>query len=309
VPEPVTVRVPAKVNLSLQIKSKRPDGFHELNTVFQAVSLYDDVTATPAEGLSIAVTGEGSAELPLDRSNLALRAAALLAERAGVNAGVHLTLGKRIPVAGGLAGGSADAAGALVACDALWDTGLDREALLELAAEIGSDVPFALHGGTALGTGRGEYLAEVLARGSYHWVIAFAHGGLATSKVYRKFDELGGRTGPGPEEVIAALRSGDAVALGAALSNDLQPAALALWPALARVLDAGRDDGALASTVSGSGPSVALLARDSDHATALAARLAGQGVCRTVRRAYGPVGGARLVDGPEPAGSTPVGIR
>lgn len=298
-PEPVTVRVPAKINLSLQVGARRADGYHELATVFQAVSLYDEVTATPATRLSVHVRGDQVAGVPAGADNLAHRAAMLLARHTGVGAGAELEIVKGIPVAGGMAGGSADAAGALVALDVLWGTGCDRAELTKLAARLGSDVPFALHGGTALGTGRGELLTEVLARGSYHWVLALADGGLPTPDVYAAFDASGAGPGPGPEPVLAALRRGDAEALGAALSNDLQPAALALRPVLRRVLAAGEELGALGGLVSGSGPTVALLARDRSSAASLAAELSGLGVCRAVRVARGPVAGARIAD---PAG-------
>jgi 4-diphosphocytidyl-2-C-methyl-D-erythritol kinase len=303
----VTVRVPAKLNLALSVGPRRGDGYHDLTTVFQAVALYDEVTATPATRLSVRVRGEQAAEVPSGPGNLAHRAAMLLARHTGTPAGAVLDIVKGIPVAGGMAGGSADAAGALVALDALWGTGCERSELVALAARLGSDVPFALHGGTALGTGRGELLTEVLARGSYHWVLALASGGLATPEVYEAFDRLSGSgsgsgggagagVGAGPEPVLAALRSGDAAALGAALHNDLQPAALALRPALRRVLAAGEELGALGGLVSGSGPTVALLAADRTGAAELAAQLAGYGVCRTVRVAHGPVAGARIVD-------------
>jgi 4-diphosphocytidyl-2-C-methyl-D-erythritol kinase len=292
----VTVRVPAKINLALQVGDRRPDGYHDLATVFQAVSLYDDVTATPATGISVTVTGEGAADVPTGPQNLAYRAAQLLASRAGALGGVALEIIKGIPVAGGMAGGSADAAAALVACDALWGSDSDRSELSELALTLGSDVPFLLRGGTALGTGRGELLTDVLTRGTYHWVLALAEGGLGTPAVYAAFDELGAKTGPGPEPVIAALRSGRPADLAGVLTNDLQPAAISLRPALRRVLDTGRDIGALAGIVSGSGPTVAFLASDAPHATRLAAELAGLGVARAVRKAHGPVHGARITE-------------
>jgi 4-diphosphocytidyl-2-C-methyl-D-erythritol kinase len=296
----VTVRVPAKINLALQVGPTRSDGFHELATVFQAVSLYDEVTATPANGISVRTTGDDSASVPDDSTNLAYRAAQLLATELGTANGVGVVLDilKGIPVAGGMAGGSADAAAALVACDALWGTERDRSELSLIAAMLGSDVPFLLRGGTVLGTGRGEVLVDVLARGTYHWVLALADGGLSTPAVYRAFDELGAKTGPGPAPVLAALRSGNPADLAAALSNDLQAAAISLRPALRRTLDAGREVGALAAVVSGSGPTVAMLARNQSHATTIAAELAGMDVCKTVRRAHGPVAGARLVDTP-----------
>ncbi|HEX7354200.1 MAG TPA: 4-(cytidine 5'-diphospho)-2-C-methyl-D-erythritol kinase [Mycobacteriales bacterium] len=294
VPEPITVRAHAKINLALQVQPKGPDGYHELHTVFQSVSLHDEVTASPAVGLGVHVRGDGAGSVPADRSNLAARAALLLAEHAGVRCDVRLEIVKGIPVAGGMAGGSADAAAALVACDALWGTGCDRHELAGLAAQVGSDVPFALHGGTSLGTGRGQVLSEVLARGTYHWVVAVAGTGLSTPAVYAAFDDLGARTGPPPDAVIAALRGGDAEALGKALSNDLEPAAVSLLPSLRRTLESGRELGALGAIVSGSGPTVVLLCRDRRHQTRLAAAVAGEGVCRSVRTAHGPVPGARI---------------
>lgn len=295
----MTVRAPAKLNLHLQAGRLRPDGFHELTTVYQAVGLFDELDAEPAAGLTVTVTGEGTGVVPLDGTNLAARAATLLAEQTGRRPDVALTIRKGIPVAGGCAGGSADAAAALVACDALWGTGLSKEGLAALAARLGSDVPFALHGGTALGTGRGERLTPVLARGEFSWVLVLSGGGLSTPAVYAELDRQR-QSGPvgvvnDPAEVLAALRAGDAATLGRALSNDLQPAALALAPGLRRLLQTGRELGALGGVVSGSGPTVALLASDDAQATALAASLAGQGVCRAVR-ADGPVPGARVVE-------------
>jgi 4-diphosphocytidyl-2-C-methyl-D-erythritol kinase len=298
--ERVTVRAPAKLNLHLSVGRRRTDGFHDLTTVFLAVGLYDEVDATHADALTVTVSGEGAESVPTDRDNLALRAAALLGMETGHEPVVALAIRKGIPVAGGCAGGSADAAAALVACDALWGTGLTRDELLALAARLGSDVPFSLHGGTALGTGRGERLTPVLGHGSYSWVLGLAEGGLSTPDVYAQLDRLR-ETGPvgvvtDPAPVLTALRSGDAVALGRALNNDLQPAALALRPGLKQLLDTGRELGALGGIVSGSGPTVAFLARNDEHAVALSAALAGQGVCRSVRRADGPVAGARVVE-------------
>lgn len=296
VPAPVTVRVPGKVNLHLSVGARRPDGYHDVTTVFQAVSLYDDVTAAAADDLSCSVSGEGAGDLPADSRNLALAAALRLSALAGVTAGARLHLLKSIPVAGGMAGGSADAAAALVACDALWQTGMAREDLEALAATLGSDVPFALHGGSALGVGRGEQVSPVLARGTFHWVFALAERGLSTAAVYEEHDRGDPRPVREPDGVLAALRASDAVALGRALHNDLQAAALRLRPALRRTLDAGLERGALGALVSGSGPTCAFLAGSRSDAVALAAGLAGAGVCRAVRTAYGPVPGARVVE-------------
>src|SRR3712207_5805835 len=260
VPEPVTVRVPGKVNLHLSVGARRPDGFHDVTTVFQAVSLYDDLTAAPAlENITCSVSGEGAGELPSDSDNLAVAAALRLAVLAGVDAGVALHVLKGIPVAGGMAGGSADAAAALVACDALWDTGMSREELEQLAATLGSDVPFALHGGSALGVGRGEQVSPVLVRGQFHWVFALADRGLSTASVYEEHDRGDPQPEREPDGVLAALRAADAVALGKALHNDLQAAALRLRPALRKTLDAGMARGALGAVVSGSGPTCAFL--------------------------------------------------
>lgn len=268
--------------------------------MFQAVSLVDELVATTSEGLRIRVDGDGASAVPVDEANLAWRAAALLAEHTGRRPDVALSVHKAIPVAGGCAGGSADAAAALVACDALWGTGMTKEGLAALAARLGSDVPFALHGGTALGTGRGERLTPVLARGNYAWVLALSDSGLSTPSVYGELDRLRERGEPDvagpPSSVLSALRSGNAAALGQALANDLQPAALSLAPALRRVLQAGSELGALGCLVSGSGPTVALLARHADAADDLAAELSAEGVCRAVRRADGPVVGARVVE-------------
>jgi 4-diphosphocytidyl-2-C-methyl-D-erythritol kinase len=301
----VTVRVPGKVNLYLAVGDLREDGYHELTTVFHAVSLTDEVTVRNADMLSVAMSGEGVESLPTDDRNLAWRAAELLADHVGRSPDVAITIDKSIPVAGGMAGGSADAAGVLVAMNTLWELGVPRRDLHALAAQLGSDVPFALHGGTALGSGRGEDLATVLARNTFHWVLAFAHGGLSTPNVFGELDRLRADTSRDeppraeePEPVLAALASGDAVELAALLGNDLQPAALSLYPDLRRTLRAGVEAGALAGIVSGSGPTCAFLCASAAAAVDIGAELAGAGVCRTVRVASGPVHGARVVPAP-----------
>ncbi len=298
----VTARVPAKVNLQLGVGPKRADGYHELATVFHAVSLFDDVRARQAEpgaGISLTISGEGAGELPLDDTNLAWRAVLLLADQAGLPADVELHLHKGIPVAGGMAGGSADAAGALLACESLWQLGIAREELMVLASRLGSDVPFALHGGNAIGTGRGERLLSALARGAFEWVFAIADKGLSTREVYQEYDRLRGeKKAPAPvvsPEIMQALRAGDSLALGAALSNDLQPAAISLRPVLAQVLEVGEGYGALGAIVSGSGPTFAFLVVDDEQALDIAVGLTSAGVCRTVKRATGAVPGARIV--------------
>jgi 4-diphosphocytidyl-2-C-methyl-D-erythritol kinase len=295
----VTVRVPAKVNVQLAVGAARPDGFHDLANVFLAVGLYDEVTATSADSLRLTCAGPDADQVPLDGSNLAARAALALAGRYGVEPAVHLHLAKDIPVAGGMAGGSADAAGALVACDALWGTHAPREELLAICAELGSDVPFSLVGGAALGTGRGERLRPLEVGGTFHWVFAVADGGLSTPAVYREFDRLTeGTDVPEPvasDALLTALAKGDATALAAALTNDLQPAALSLRPSLAATLAAGRDAGALASLVSGSGPTTAFLAPDAETAARVARALTASGTCRTARTTTAPAPGATVL--------------
>jgi 4-diphosphocytidyl-2-C-methyl-D-erythritol kinase len=295
----VTVRVPAKVNVQLAVGGVRADGFHPLANVFLAVGLYDEVTATPADELRITCEGPGSEHVPLDRTNLAARAAVALAELHGLAPDVHLHIAKDIPVAGGMAGGSADAAGALLACDVLWGTKATEDQLLAICAELGSDVPFSYVGGAALGVGRGEQLTPLEVGGEFHWVFAVADGGLSTPAVYGEFDRLvaGGEV-PEPEasaDLLAALRSGDATALAAALSNDLQPAALSLRPSLADTLTTGTDAGALAALVSGSGPTTAFLAKDAEAAARIAEVLLASGTCTAARVAVAPAPGAGVV--------------
>ncbi|MBJ8344050.1 4-(cytidine 5'-diphospho)-2-C-methyl-D-erythritol kinase [Antrihabitans sp. YC2-6] len=300
VPRPVTVRAPSKVNLHLAVGDVRPDGYHELTTVFQALSLADEVEVVPAKTLTIRVRGEGARDVPTDRRNLVWKAATRLAHKVGREPNVEIAIDKGIPVAGGMAGGSADAAATLLALNALWHLDLTRAELFELALELGSDVPFSLHGGTAIGTGRGEKLLPVLSRNTFHWVLALAKGGLKTPDVYRELDRLRGAGQPprvgDAQQLLQSLAAGDPHQLAPLLGNDLQAAALSLKPELRRTLRAGVNAGALAGIVSGSGPTCAFLCAGADAAIAISAELAGAGVCRSVRVATGPFHGARVVD-------------
>lgn len=301
----VRVRAPGKINLFLRVGTLLDDGYHDLATVYQAVSLYEDVRASHADEFSLQVSGTvDTAGVPTDASNLALRAARLLATRTGYAGGVRLEVRKHVPVAGGMGGGSADAAAALVACDALWGTGIGRDELLALGAELGADVPFALAGGTAIGVAHGDRLSPVLATGSFEWVIAIADFGLSTPDVYAELDRRRARQvldiAPPPlapqvdARVLQALRAGDAVMLADAMESDLQAAAFGLAPGLVDLIALGESAGALAGIVSGSGPSVAFLAADADSAIGLQVALSAAG--HTVVRAHGPVAGARVVD-------------
>ena len=298
----VTARAPAKINLHLSVGPVRADGFHDLATLYQAVDLGDEVTASATRGADITVRVDGAAGVPLDDTNLAVRAALLLREHADLPvAGVDLVLRKQIPVAGGMAGGSADAAAALLACDALWGCGLSHPDLVALGARLGSDVPFALVGGTAVGTGRGEAVTPVTPGPDLVWVAATSARGLSTPEVYAALDRTRDDT-PVPAPVVpdglVTALEGDRAGLLTALSgfarNDLQAPALALRPELADVLTVGREAGALYSTVSGSGPTTLFLA-DPDHAERLAGVLAAAPEVDGVHVLTGPVPGATLV--------------
>jgi 4-diphosphocytidyl-2-C-methyl-D-erythritol kinase len=303
----VTVRAPGKINLYLAVGDRRDNGYHELTTVFHAVSLVDEVTVRSADVLSLEITGEGAEALPHDERNLAWQAAELMAEHVGRAPDVSIAIDKSIPVAGGMGGGSADAAAVLVALNSLWELAVPRRDLHMLAAKLGSDVPFALHGGTALGTGRGEELATVLARNTFHWVLAFADGGLSTPAVFSELDRLRISRKPDvsvppaigePGPVVAALAAGDPEQLAPLLGNELQAGALSLKSELRRVLRAGVEAGALAGIVSGSGPTCTFLCRSAAAAVDVGIELSGAGVCRTVRVVSGPVHGARIVPTP-----------
>ncbi|WP_067435560.1 4-(cytidine 5'-diphospho)-2-C-methyl-D-erythritol kinase [Nocardioides jensenii] len=298
-PSEVTVRAPAKINLHLGVGPVRPDGFHPLATAYQAISLFSTVTARPADDWSVTCSaGEGIdvTGVPLDDTNLALRAARLLAEHAGLDHRVALHLDKGIPVAGGLAGGSADGAAALLACDRLWGLGAPMGTLLELAAHLGSDVPFGLVGGSASGHGRGELVSPMADTGRYDWVVLTFDEGMSTPAVYADFDALHEGNGVAdpeiPDALVKALAAGDVRALARAVGNDLQPSSLRLRPFLAEPLRAGLDASALAGLVSGSGPTCLFLCEDADHATRVAGALSAYG---RAALAHGPVAGATVL--------------
>jgi 4-diphosphocytidyl-2-C-methyl-D-erythritol kinase len=299
----VEARAPGKVNIQLSVGRVRADGYHPLASVFHAVALGEQVrveAGEPGTGIVIdEVIGPQADEVPRDSGNLVWRAAELLAEELGVPADVRIRITKEVPVAGGMAGGSADGAAALVALNDLWSGGLDRDELAALALHLGSDVPFSLLGGTALGLGRGERLSSLMVRGTFHWVFATARVGLSTPAVYGAFDRLvEGRVVPDPvadEAVLSALIAGDARALGRALHNDLQEPALRLRPTLGDVLDAGRAAGALGGIVSGSGPTCAFLVTDQSAGQQVATALAGLADVRSTHVTTGPAPGARVV--------------
>jgi 4-diphosphocytidyl-2-C-methyl-D-erythritol kinase len=298
----VTVRVPAKVNLQLAVGPREADGFHNLVTVFQAISIYDDVTITKTElgsGITIAITGDHTHGVPADSTNLAVKAAQLIADEYDFAVDIHIDVNKSIPVAGGMAGGSADAAAVIVGLNDLFDLEMSREEMLEFGSRLGSDVPFMITGGTAIGQGRGDQLTAALSRGTYHWVLALSTVGLSTPAVYQECDRLrAGLDIAAPQTSDALMQSllaADPKAVGRALHNDLQSAACSLRPALTLVLDVGEEYGALGSIVSGSGPTVAFLVADEEQGLDLAVALTSSGVVGSVARAFGPVHGAKVI--------------
>ncbi len=300
----VHVKAPGKINVFLKVGARLDDGYHDVAIAYQAVSLYEEIRVSQSDDFRVAASGSVElSRVPTDGVNIAIKAARLLAARTGYRGGASIEISKHVPVAGGMGGGSADAAATLVACDALWGTELPREELLELARKLGSDVPFALTGGTAIGTGRGDELSPALAQGSFQWVLALADFGLSTPEVYSELDRHRERhaqdiypVDPRPTvdaDVLQALRAGDPAMLAAAMHNDLQAPALHLQPSLTEVIELGEQNGALAGIVSGSGPTVAFLAADPDAALEL--QLALSAARLTAVRATGPVHGARLV--------------
>lgn len=298
-------KAPGKINVHLGVGALQDDGYHDVATAYQAVSLHELVEATEADDFSVRFSGPVPHEhLSTGADNLAIRAAMALARRGRVTGGVALSIEKHVPIAGGMGGGSADAAATLVACDELWGLHLGREALHEIGRELGADVPFALAGGTAVGTGRGDQLTPALARGQFHWVLAYAEGGLSTPDVYRALDEHralhAADIAPAHDvptvdaRVLQALRAGDPSMLAEVLQNDLQAPALRLMPRLAGTLELGERSGALAGIVSGSGPTVAFLCDGVESALEVQERLAAAQL--TAVKVTGPVAGARLID-------------
>ncbi len=299
--EVVTVRAAAKVNLHLGVGHPRPDGFHPLATVYQTLSLHDDVTASTRAAWTVALVCEDEIDqdaFPFGDDNIAIRAGRLLAAHHGIDRKAELTVRKSIPIAGGLAGGSADAAAALVALDRLWDLRTSDDDLLALAADLGSDVPFALLGGTALGLGRGELVTSLEDLGTRWWVVVPAAEGLSTPVVYRRFDELC-PAAPAqvtvPDELVAALADPDSRALAAALHNDLEVAAIDLRPELGELIEAGERAGALRGLVSGSGPTCLFLCADRGSADRVRTTLLEAGQPR-VLVGLGPVAGTHVVE-------------
>lgn len=302
----VVAQAPGKINCYFRVGPPRADGYHDVASLYVAVSLFEQVEATLRTDSELhlrldessTVVGEPET-FPLGASNLVYQAAALLRDHTGTNLGADLNIVKRVPIAGGMGGGSADAAATLVACNELWQTGLDREELGRLGSRLGADVPFALMGGAAIGLGVGDKLAPLLTRAQTNWVLIPASYGLSTPRVYAMLDRLrAGQDVSVPQEVdpevIKALMASDAQALADVLVNDLTQASLALAPELGTVRDLAEGAGALRAMVSGSGPTLALLVRDSEHANEVRAQL-GDEVGVATLAVSAPAPGARVV--------------
>ena len=286
----------------MAVGPREADGYHNLVSIFQAISIYDDVTISktaPGSGITIEITGDHTHGVPGNSTNLAVKAAQLIADEYDFAVDIHIAVNKSIPVAGGMAGGSADAAAVIVGLNELFDLEMSREEMLEFGSQLGSDVPFMITGGTAIGQGRGDQLTAALSRGTYHWVLALSTVGLSTPAVYQECDRLrAGLDIAAPQTsdaLMQSLLSADPKAVGLALQNDLQSAACSLRPALTLVLDVGEEYGALGAIVSGSGPTVAFLVGDEEQGLDLAVALTSSGVVGSVARAYGPVPGAKVI--------------
>lgn len=297
-PASVTARAPGKVNLSLRVGGLDSDGYHPLINVFQAVSVWEEITATPRvdDQIVLTVQGPGARYVPLGETNLVTRAARALQQFSGINDGVNLHIVKGVPVAGGMAGGSADAAATLVALNALWRLELSTDQLMQIGAPLGADVPFSLFGGTAVGLGRGDRLTALEDNGSYHWVFALRSKGLSTADVFARFDQMVPAGRPlhiqENEALYSALRTGDSEALGLALHNDLQVPSFDMAPDLHRTVATARALGALGVLLSGSGPTIAVLVSNEADALRVRDALVDAGVCMDALVANGPVSGA-----------------
>lgn len=286
-PPIVVASSPGKVNVYFAVGAFLKDGFHDVASCYQALSLRERVLVELTGSFSIDFAGPFEAEsqllVPRGSTNLVYQAGEQL-KALGSSLGsdkVSFLIHKSVPIAGGMAGGSADAAAALVALNSLFGSGLEDQ-LPEAAANLGSDVPFSLMGGTAIGVGRGEVLTKVQDGPALHWVMTPNPAGLSTPQVYRQLDVM--RVNQGidvssleapqvPEELLEALASGDVVEVAKLMHNDLEIAAVAMLPELADTLEAGRKAGSLRSMVSGSGPTIAHLAKNAIHAEQIATRL------------------------------------
>ena len=303
----VSASAPGKINIFFKVGALKSDGYHDVLSVYQALDIREAVKVADSSRWRVSVSGalseEQIAAVPTGEDNLVVRAAKSIGQLANLTRVSELSfeITKNVPVAGGMGGGSADAAAAMLAVDELWDTQVDGEALMKAAAELGADIPFALLGGTAIGIGRGDKLDPIDDVQKLHWVLVPMDAGLSTPRVYAKLDEMRAAKGqdptlvPVPEvpyELIDALVHGDAREVAKHLHNDLQDAAVALMPELSITMHAGLAAGALAAMVSGSGPTIAMLAESEEAAESIANHLAFEGYIAIPT--FGPAKGTLL---------------
>jgi len=303
----IIASAPGKINIFFKVGSLQDDGYHEVLSIYQALDLREIVKVSSSATWRVAVSGslseEQIASVPTGQDNLVVRAAKAIASLAKISNPPELSfeITKNVPVAGGMGGGSADAAAAMLAVDALWGTKLDQEELMTAASNFGADIPFSILGGTAVGVGRGDQLSPLDGVRKLHWVLVPMNAGLSTPKVYAKLDEMRVSQGQdprqidspkSPQELIDALKLGDAHAVAKHLHNDLQDAAVALMPELAKTIATGLAAGALAAMVSGSGPTVVMLAESETAAESIANRLALEGYVSIPT--FGPAQGTML---------------
>ena len=252
---PIKIRTPAKLNLALHIKDRREDGYHELESVMQSITIFDELTLRPREEPGITLSS-ALPFLPLDRRNLAYRAAALFFEQVGIRRyGVEINIRKRIPVGAGLGGGSANAAGTLVALNRMYETDLSEQQLMELGRRLGSDVPFCIHQGTCLASGTGDELARVTDMPRCTLVVAKPRRSISTAPLYQKYDELGSSVHPDVQALIREL-DGPLRRIAARCGNSLQEAAVSEVPQIGEMIAYLQQQGALCAVMTGSGSAV-----------------------------------------------------
>lgn len=298
---------PGKINVFFQVGSLQSNGYHDVASLYQAVNLLEVVTVSESKTWEVSTTGslsaEQLAEIPTDERNLVVKAALALAEVAGISnpKPMRFDIRKRIPVAGGMAGGSADAAAALIAINDSWCLGLAKERIFEVGSGLGADVPFSLLGGSAIGTGTGTDLLSVESV-QLNWVIAISPGTLSTPAVFHKLDSMRVEMGEDPtqlreprvpDELLASLKIG-ATEVAKYMHNDLESAAIQLAPELTKTIDLGIRLGALRAMVSGSGPTIAMLCSDQEAAVRLASDLRQRGL--NAIACHGPVAGATILE-------------
>jgi 4-diphosphocytidyl-2-C-methyl-D-erythritol kinase len=271
------LRTHAKLNLFLRVVGRRADGYHEIESIFHGIDLADDIEITETRGQAVDVemhfAADGMGQAPALEENLIYRAAQSLLEQGEAGRGVKIEVIKRIPIGGGLGGGSGNAAGALLALSRLWGLALERERLFDLAGAIGSDVTYCIDGGTALATARGEQLTQIPAPRQMSFVLGISREPLLTRDVYEAWDELGPEKEVTSSMMAPALGAGDVHEVASLLHNDLERPAFLLRAELARKKEAMFEAGALGAGMTGSGPTMFGIVEDEDAAREVAEKV------------------------------------